>query len=53
MGVGEVSVLIVKHLRCVQSNLKCDDVSYYHICGLHLRPTCCVFFLKELWVFLR
>lgn len=32
--MGEVSVLIVKHLHCVQSNLQCDDVSYYNICGL-------------------
>jgi len=39
VGVGEVRVLIVKLLHCVQSNLKCDDVSYYGICGLHLRPT--------------
>jgi len=44
VGVGEVRVLIVKLLHCVQSNLKCDDVSYYGICGLHLRPTWCVTF---------
>lgn len=57
--MGKVSALIVKHLHCVQSNLKCDSTPYktaymiftYDECDA-LRLYTVVRFLMTVFVFL-